>query len=455
MKRNKKNVVVILAAGLGARFNSDGFLKQMTKLAGKPVLLHTLKIFEKNPDIDEIIIVTKENILNECKKIVIREKIRKVTKIVSGGETRQESSRIGIFCCREDDVKKILIHDAVRPFVSQRIISDVIKALDKFISVDVAVPSPDTLIEINEHSIISNIPRRSNFRRGQTPQGFHLSIIKKAHELAMRDKFNESTDDCGLILHYGLGDIYVVSGEEENIKITYPLDIHIADQLFQMRNVSTDRLALAKKKLKGKNIIIFGHSSGIGRELFKICDKSEANVSGYSLSNGVDICNIDKVKKTFYNFNKKYGKIDFLISTAGILQRKKLEDFSRREVARQIDINYVAQVNLIKYAIDFMAQKSSIALFTSSSYTRGRETYSIYSSTKAAIVNFVQAISEELYSRDISINAICPSRTNTPMRTNNFGKEPKNLLLDPKKVAEETLKTCLSDLTGQIISIRK
>lgn len=238
MKRNKKNAAIILAAGLGERFSGDNFLKQMIKLAGKPILLHALENFEKNPDIDEIIIVAKKDILGECKKMVAEEKLRKVTKIVNGGKSRQESSRIGILCCNEKNVKKVLIHDAVRPFVSQRIISDVIKGLDKFVSVDVAIPSPDTLIEVNEQNIISHIPKRSNFRRGQTPQGFQLPVIKKAHELAMREKFNEANDDCSLILHYGLGETYVVDGEDENMKITYPIDIDIADKLFQIKKVT-------------------------------------------------------------------------------------------------------------------------------------------------------------------------------------------------------------------------
>lgn len=90
-------------------------------------------------------------------------------------------------------------------------------------------------------------------------------------------------------------------------------------------------------------------------------------------------------------------------------------------------------------------------LFTSSSHTRGRALYSVYSSTKAAIVNFMQAVSEELFHDQVRINAINPERTATPMRFENFGKEPEETLLSPARVAEVSLQTLLSDLTGQVI----
>lgn len=133
----------------------------------------------------------------------------------------------------------------------------------------------------------------------------------------------------------------------------------------------------------------------------------------------------------------------------------RLEKFSRQDILKQVDVNFTSQVNIVKSAIGKMAQNGSIMLFTSSSYTRGRETYSIYSAAKAALVNFVQAMSEEIIEKKIKINAMCPSRTDTPMRTRNFGQEPKGSLLSPRKVAAETLKACFSDFSGQIISIRR
>jgi len=456
MKKN--NIAIILSSGIGSRFGGDNneFPKQLMKVAGKSLLEHTIERFERNKNIDEIIVVVSKKTKKIQEKIIKNNNFKKIKKIIIGGNTRQESSRFGIFACSERKVGKILIHDAVRPFVSDDIINTMISALDIYDAVDVAIPLSDTIIKVNSGNFIVDIPKRVNFKRGQTPQGFKLKIIKKAHKLAMRENFFEVTDDCGLIKKYNLAKIFVINGSDENIKITYPIDLHIADKLFQLKNLKiniSDEKKI-KSKLKNKNIVIFGHSSGIGKDIFRICKSSGSKVAGYSLSNDFDITNFKKVFAVIKEFVKKNGKIDILISTPAILLRKKLIDFTLEEIDKQIRVNYFAQVNIVKEAIKNMSKKGgSIALFTSSSYTRGRETYSIYSSTKAAIVNFVQAVSEEVFPQ-ININAICPSRTKTPMRQNNFGKEDPKTLLSSKKVALITLQSCLSGITGQVVNIK-
>ena len=144
--------------------------------------------------------------------------------------------------------------------MTQRIIDDCVKALEKYDAIDVAIPSADTIIKIKDN-IIENIPDRSMLRRGQTPQCFKLSLIKKAHELSKNDK--NFTDDCGLIVKYNLGEVFVVEGDTENIKVTYPSDIFMADKLFQIRsNLYPKNMEL--EKLKDKVIVIFGGTSGIG-----------------------------------------------------------------------------------------------------------------------------------------------------------------------------------------------
>lgn len=123
-----------------------------------------------------------------------------------------------------------MIHDCARPFVSQRIIKDCIKALEQYSAVGVAIPTSDTIVETN-NGIIKNVPPRSNLMRMQTPQGFKMSVIKEAHELSKNDK--NFTDDCGLIVKNGLCDVYIVNGDDKNIKITYPSDISLAEKLLQ------------------------------------------------------------------------------------------------------------------------------------------------------------------------------------------------------------------------------
>lgn len=127
-----------------------------------------------------------------------------------------------------------------------------------------------------------------------------------------------------------------------------------------------------------------------------------------------------------YSFvNNITGKIDYVVNTAAILKMGPLSSRNIEDIFYEVKTNYLGSVNVVKASIEFLRKtKGSILLFTSSSYTRGRQLYSIYSSSKAAIVNFVQGMAEELYSDSIRINALNPERTATPMRFENFGKEP-------------------------------
>ena len=135
----------------------------------------------------------------------------------------------------------------------------------------------------------------------------------------------------------------------------------------------------------------------------------------------------------------------------GKLCERKIED-----IQKEIEINYIGSINVAKASIPYLKEtEGSIQLYASSSYTRGRSLYSTYSSSKAAIVNFAQTLAEELSDDKIRVNVINPERTATPMRFNAFGKEPKESLLEPEKVAIASLKTFLSDLTGQVIDVRK
>jgi len=447
-----KVFAIILASGKGERFKS--FLpKQFTKLSGKTVLEHTVEILEKQDEIDEIIIITLPEFIPKVEEFVLENNWKKVSKILAGGKTRQESSYIGLQAIKDEN-SIVLIHDAVRPFVSERIIKEVIDKLKIYKAVDVAIPSADTIIKIKENNLIDYIPERRFYWRGQTPQGFHTSVIKKAHEKAIKENF-QATDDCGLVLRYNLASVYVVKGEEENIKITTPLDIYITDKIFQLKShkiVGNYNLS----SLKGKVGVIFGSRRGIGESLVKLCRKYKVKVYGFSRRNGVDICDVEKVKKVLEEIYKREGRIAFVIVTAAVLKRKPLINFSTQEILEQIKINYIGSINVAQVSFPYLKEsKGHLVLFTSSSYTRGRAFYSIYSSTKAAIVNLVQALSEEWEPFKIKINAICPERTATPMRFENFGKEPMKTLLNPQKVAEETLKVLLTEITGQVIEVRK
>lgn len=447
-----KNIAIILSSGTGERTGLD-IPKQFVKIAGKTVLEHTIDTFEKHSDIDEIIIVSNINYITWTQNLLLKNDYKKVIKILIGGRTRRESSYIGISAISDDDAN-VLIHDAVRPFLNAQIINKCLFALKTYKAVDVAIESADTLIQVNSNNLIEDIPNRNLLKRGQTPQAFNLKIIRKAHELANKEDTVVVTDDCGLILKFNLCEIFVVEGDDFNYKITYPIDIFIADKLFQMKSIAVAKQDL--KELKNKVVVVFGASKGIGKSILLMAIKYGAKVYGYSRKYGVDIRNVDEISKALDNVIEKEGKIDYIVNTAGILRMGQLDCRELVDIQNEIAINYIGCVNIAHVAKKYLQHsKGSLCFFTSSSYTRGRALYSVYSSTKAAIVNLTQALAEEWEKDNIKINVINPERTKTPMRLENFGKEPDDTLLSPEKVAEVTLNTLLSDFTGQVIDVKR
>jgi 2-C-methyl-D-erythritol 4-phosphate cytidylyltransferase len=158
---------------------------------------------------------------------------------VAGGETRQESSKIGLDCC-DKKTKYVLIHDGVRPFISNETINELIASVETHKAVDTVIPSADTIVQINKNNFIDTIPDRSFLRRGQTPQAFEYQLIKKAHQAALNGNIKNSTDDCALVMQMS-HPVFTVMGDKQNMKITYPIDLHIADKLFQLRCQSTEK----------------------------------------------------------------------------------------------------------------------------------------------------------------------------------------------------------------------
>jgi len=428
--------------------------KQFMKLAGRTIIEHTLAVFETHPLIEDVIIVVNSDFRTVMEDLLVRNSFRKVTKVLSGGASRRESSRIGLMSLSSPD-DLVLIHDAVRPLLSHRIITDCIRSLEQHSAVDVAIPAADTIIQVDTDMKIRNIPTRSSMMRGQTPQAFRLAIIQEAHRRAIDEGFQAVTDDCGLVLRYGLADVHVVPGEEENIKITYLTDLYLADRLFQIRSAALpDKVSL--DALRGKVVVIFGASRGIGCAIARLARRHGAKVFGFSRSNAVDVASIRAVRLALADVHLRAGRIDCIVNSAGVIHMGKLEHFSEKDLVAEISTNFIGSIHVAQAGLRYLREtEGSLLLFTSSSYTRGRALYSVYSATKAAVVNLVQALAEEFMPDRVRINAMNPERTATPMRRETFGEEPAHTLLDSKQVAEVALHTMLSSLTGQVVDVRK
>lgn len=226
------NVAVILAGGMGTRVGGNT-PKQLLPLSdGRSVLEHSVDAFEAASCIDEIVIVMHPEWMKEAEELCCRNTWQKVRHIIAGGSERWESSwhAIQAFSGQLSDIS-LWLHDAARPFVSQRILSDVAKALETHAAVTVGVPVTDTLYKVRRDDVrgtkeVETIPSRADFMRAQTPQAFHLDVLQNAFERALAQGQVAVTDDVGIVQAYmPEQSIFIVSGEEANRKITYAEDL--------------------------------------------------------------------------------------------------------------------------------------------------------------------------------------------------------------------------------------
>ncbi|MCF0253571.1 MAG: 2-C-methyl-D-erythritol 4-phosphate cytidylyltransferase [Duodenibacillus sp.] len=222
---------VVLAAGTGSRMGA-GQPKQFLKVAGKTIFERTVAAFEAMDAVDGIVVVANPDFMPRYGELLAGSAFAKVRAVVAGGATRKDSSRAGVERVRDlaGGEANVLIHDCARPFVDERVVGDCLRALESCPAVDVAVPVTDTVVEI-EGGRIRRIPAREALMASQTPQGFRLSLIRRAHELALGAE--GFTDDVSLVVRQGLAPVAVVAGSANNIKITHPGDIFVAERLLR------------------------------------------------------------------------------------------------------------------------------------------------------------------------------------------------------------------------------
>jgi len=451
----KKNLVIILAGGSGKRMET-GIPKQFLKVGGKLIIEHVIEKFENHNRIHGIFVVTYPEYFNKTKDIVKKNNYKKIKKILKGGKTRQESSRIGVEWIKEY-YENILIHDAVRPCVSDELIDKILSRLEDYRVVNMAVKVKDTIVVLDKGKFVKEIPSRSYYRNVQTPQGFKSDIIKKAHNLAKRRNI-KVTDDCSMIHKLGLEEIYVEKGSPYNIKITYPSDVIKVKkilELFQSKIKLVEENKIAEK-LKGKIIVVFGGGRGIGEKIVEKARNYGAFTYSFSLSSGIDVRDYGDCKKALEKVFKDRKRIDSVIITASILDLAPVKDIKIDSIDSQIKTNLVGNIYAAKASIEYLkASKGKIILFGSSAYERGRAGYSIYSASKAGIVNFSQGLADELSNYGIKVNIINPNKTKTSMRLKNFGNKDLEKLLNPDFVALYTLNVLTKNFTGRVININK
>jgi 2-C-methyl-D-erythritol 4-phosphate cytidylyltransferase len=219
---------LIPAAGLGKRF---GAKKQFLELAGRPVLVHTLRAFEESPSVAEICVAVPETEIDAAREMISRHGLKKPVQVVAGGKERQDSVRLAFESARPRDI--VLVHDGVRPLVTPELIEETIAGAAAFGGCIAALPVKETVKKTDAEGQIVQTVDRASLWSVQTPQAFRHEIFRRAVERAGRDGFL-GTDEAMLVEHLG-EKVKVVTGSPYNIKITSPEDLRIAEAFLRMR----------------------------------------------------------------------------------------------------------------------------------------------------------------------------------------------------------------------------
>lgn len=223
----ERNGAVVLAAGRGSRMKSSVH-KQYLEIGGRPVLYYSLKQFEDCPQVDEIVLVTGEQEMEYCRReIVERWGLKKVSRIVAGGQERYHSVHHGL--CALADCDYVLIHDGARPFVDQAMLNRALETVRETGACVVGMPVKDTIKVCDDRQFAVKTPRRSDLWMVQTPQVFSFPLIKKAYEKLMESGRSNVTDDAMVLETMEGHPAKLVEGSYRNIKITTPEDLLIAE----------------------------------------------------------------------------------------------------------------------------------------------------------------------------------------------------------------------------------
>lgn len=222
------NIGVIFAGGVGKRMNSRVKPKQFINVYGKPIIIHTLELFDNHEEIDAIAVACLEDWIPYLEELLEKFNIRKVKKIVPGGASGQESIYNGLKAAEEiagGEKSIVLIHDGVRPLIHAKTISDNIASVKEHGSAITSVTVKETVLVVSKDNSIDSVPKREDTRLARAPQSFYLDEIIGAHRKAIAENRFDFIDSCSMMQYYGKK-LYLIEGPQENIKITTPDDFY-------------------------------------------------------------------------------------------------------------------------------------------------------------------------------------------------------------------------------------
>jgi 2-C-methyl-D-erythritol 4-phosphate cytidylyltransferase len=219
--------LIIPAAGSGKRIGAE-VAKPYLRIAGKTIIEHTICKFASISGLAQVIIATTPEYFNDASAVknLLPEEVD--VRVIEGGKERQDSIYQALQIVGES-VELVAIHDAVRPFVSEDSVYDCLNLANESGAAILGLPVKDTIKRVDSKGLILETPERSRLWKAQTPQIFRQSLIRKAYEKAVRENFL-GTDDASLVEYYGKN-VFVTEGDQQNFKITYPLDLRVAELL--------------------------------------------------------------------------------------------------------------------------------------------------------------------------------------------------------------------------------
>lgn len=222
------NIAAIFAGGSGVRMHTKSRPKQFLELNGKPIIIYTLELFDNHPQVDAIVVACIESWIPFLEKMIRKFEITKVIEIVPGGETGQDSIYRTLETAEriaKGEDATVLIHDGVRPLITDQTISDNISTVREFGSCITCVPATETFV-VSQADGSLEIPERANSLIARAPQSFRLCDILAAHRRAISEHRHDFIDSCTMMSHYGYT-LKTIIGPMENIKITTPTDFFV------------------------------------------------------------------------------------------------------------------------------------------------------------------------------------------------------------------------------------
>ena len=231
------NIAVIFAGGVGSRMHSKELPKQFLEIYNKPIIIHTIEFFERNKNINSIVVVCVEDWIEYFNNLIYKYQLKKIKAVVPGGKTGQLSIYNGLKVAREISENEndiVLIHDGVRPLINIELLTSNINDVKKYGSSITSGIVKETIVEIDDDGEIILVPDRAHSRVAKAPQCFYLKDIFNSHEKALQEGIVNFIDSCTMMKHYGYR-LHMTDGPYENIKITTPDDFYTMRAILQAK----------------------------------------------------------------------------------------------------------------------------------------------------------------------------------------------------------------------------